>query len=129
MCLDAFLHIFTVLPLRIFVSIISGVISLALWLFGAKRKWSPVLWPDILKGLMMIVACAGVYLVDSSRLYHSIRGQSTLKLYVIYNVLEVADKLCASFGLDVMDSFSSGTGMPFGLLPHFLLTVFYLCNP
>lgn len=85
-----------------------------------------MLWTDVLKGLMLVVACAGVQLVDSSRLYHSIRGQSTLKLYVIYNVLEVADKLCASFGLDVMDSFSGGSGMPFGPIPHLLLTVLYL---
>lgn len=41
---------------------------------------------------------------DSSRLYHLFRGQTVLKLYVIYNLLEVFDKLCCSFGEDIFDS-------------------------
>lgn len=28
--------------------------------------------------------------VDASRLYHSVRGQAVIKLYVIFNVLEVS---------------------------------------
>lgn len=60
-------------------------------------------------------------LTDASRIYHSIRGQDTIKLYVIFNALEVsngsscsqgnrdvdlyqiADRLCASIGQDVLD--------------------------
>ena len=59
-------------------------------------------------------------LTDASRIYHSIRGQDTVKLYVIFNALEVsfdsilstignadryqiADRLCASIGQDVLD--------------------------
>ena len=30
-------------------------------------------------------------LTDASRIYHSIRGQDTIKLYVIFNALEVSD--------------------------------------
>lgn len=29
-------------------------------------------------------------LTDASRIYHSIRGQDTIKLYVIFNALEVS---------------------------------------
>lgn len=46
-------------------------------------------------------------LIDASRLYHTIRGQSVIKLYVIFNVLEILDKLCCSIGLDIIDSFFS----------------------
>ena len=40
---------------------------------------------------------------DPSRMYHGIRGQSAIKLYVIYNVLEVCDRLLAAVGQDVLE--------------------------
>ena len=36
--------------------------------------------------------------IDMSQAYHSVRNQAMLKLYVIFNLLEIFDKLCASFG-------------------------------
>jgi hypothetical protein len=44
---------------------------------------------DILKGLLLILTCTILMYFDASMMYHSIRGQATIKLYVIYNVLEV----------------------------------------
>ena len=44
---------------------------------------------DILKGLLMIFTCTILMYFDASRMYHWIRGQAAIKLYVIYNVLEV----------------------------------------
>lgn len=40
---------------------------------------------------------------DASRMYHSIRGQAAIKLYVIYNVLEVCDRLFSALGQDVLE--------------------------
>lgn len=40
---------------------------------------------------------------DASRMYHSIRGQAAIKLYVIYNVLEVCDRLLSAVGQDVLE--------------------------
>lgn len=60
-------------------------------------------------------------LFDSSNLYHSIRSQSTLKLYVIFNVLEVLDKLFSSFGLDLIDSFFSQSS---SVAIYFLTTIY-----
>lgn len=45
---------------------------------------------DILKGLLMISTCMILMRFDASRMYHWIRGQAAIKLYVIYNVLEVS---------------------------------------
>lgn len=45
---------------------------------------------DILKGLLMVSTCIVLMLFDASRMYHWIRGQAAIKLYVIYNVLEVS---------------------------------------
>lgn len=46
---------------------------------------------DILKGTLMISTCIILMYFDASRVYHWIRGQAAIKLYVIYNVLEVSD--------------------------------------
>jgi len=44
---------------------------------------------DILKGLLILFSCTILMYFDASRMYHGIRGQAAIKLYVIYNVLEV----------------------------------------
>lgn len=58
---------------------------------------------DILKGLLMIATCSVLMYFDASRMYHWIRGQAAIKLYVIYNVLEVSDRLFAALGQDVLE--------------------------
>ncbi|RJE20178.1 cytomegalovirus gH-receptor family protein [Aspergillus sclerotialis] len=58
---------------------------------------------DILKGLLMITTCTVLMYFDASRMYHWIRGQAAIKLYVIYNVLEVSDRLFAAIGQDVLE--------------------------
>lgn len=132
MCLDAFLYNFTILPLRIMLAFAALSVNVVLRILCVRRLRLPCSWPDLLKGLMMICATYGIQKVNASRLYHSIRGQSTLKLYVIYNVLEVADKLCCSFGLDILDSFYSkqapGTDRKLKPVPHFLLAIVYVCT-
>jgi hypothetical protein len=40
---------------------------------------------------------------DASRMYHSIRGQAAIKLYVIYNVIEVFDRLLSAIGQDILE--------------------------
>jgi hypothetical protein len=44
---------------------------------------------DLLQGAVIICSCMILMKLDASRMYHSIRGQAAMKLYVIYNVLEV----------------------------------------
>lgn len=44
---------------------------------------------DLLQGAVIICSCIILMKFDASRMYHSIRGQAAIKLYVIYNVLEV----------------------------------------
>ncbi|OJD12273.1 hypothetical protein AJ78_07102 [Emergomyces pasteurianus Ep9510] len=58
---------------------------------------------DILKGLLMIGTCLILMYFDASRVYHWIRGQAAIKLYVIYNVLEVGDRLLSAIGQDVLE--------------------------
>ena len=38
-----------------------------------------------------------------SIIYHFIRGQEVIKLYVLFSVLEICDKLLYSFGADMLE--------------------------
>ncbi|OBT55541.1 hypothetical protein VE04_04275 [Pseudogymnoascus sp. 24MN13] len=64
---------------------------------------SPYHKADILQGLVIIFSCIILMQLDASRMYHSIRGQAAMKLYVIYNVLEVGDRLLAAVGQDILE--------------------------
>ncbi|PCH43740.1 DUF747-domain-containing protein [Wolfiporia cocos MD-104 SS10] len=100
-CLDSFLYTFTILPIRF---------TLASWrlLLNTFSRSAPPLPPsqkaDILRTLLLITSVITLApLTDASKIYHSIRGQDTIKLYVIFNALEIADRLCASIGQDILD--------------------------
>jgi hypothetical protein len=58
---------------------------------------------DLLKGFLIISTCIILMRFDASRMYHWIRGQAAIKLYVIYNVLEVSDRLLSAIGQDVLE--------------------------
>ena len=51
---------------------------------------------DLLQGLVVLFSCLVLLRLDASRMYHGIRGQAAIKLYVIYNVLEVSVVLFAT---------------------------------
>jgi hypothetical protein len=44
---------------------------------------------DLLQGAVIICSSLALMNIDASRMYHFIRAQSAMKLYVIYNLLEV----------------------------------------
>ncbi|KAJ3414026.1 hypothetical protein HDV05_007151 [Chytridiales sp. JEL 0842] len=136
-CFDSFLYIFTILPFRIVIAV--GAMLRAM-LFKGKHMMSAQK-VDIMKGSLVIMCCMMLEYVDASRLYHSVRGQATIKLYVIFNVLEICDKLCSAFGHDILDSlFSKATVTPeqrlstptatarrrIGRVTHFLVALVYV---
>lgn len=63
---------------------------------GPGSGWDVALWG------MFVVVVTLLTFIDSSALYHAIRGQSTLKLYVIYNFLEIVDRLLSALGSDAV---------------------------
>ncbi|KAL5053193.1 hypothetical protein RYX36_033875, partial [Vicia faba] len=95
-CFNSFLSLLTVMPTRVVMIV---------WKLLKTRKFkrlSPVELSDF--GYFIIMACGITVLqqIDINFIYHIIRGQATIKLYVIYNVLEVFDKLCQIFNGDVL---------------------------
>ena len=86
-CLDSFMYTFTILPIRF---------TLAFWrlLLNTFSRHTSPLPPsqkaDILRAFLLVVSIIILApLTDASKLYHFIRGQDTIKLYVIFNALEV----------------------------------------
>ncbi|GAB5570926.1 transmembrane anterior posterior transformation protein 1 homolog [Prionailurus iriomotensis] len=69
-----------------------------------RRLLQPAQVCDILKGVILVICYFMMHYVDYSMMYHLIRGQSVIKLYIIYNMLEVADRLFSSFGQDILDA-------------------------
>ncbi|KAI8089470.1 eukaryotic membrane protein family-domain-containing protein [Halteromyces radiatus] len=116
-CLDSFLYTFTILPLRFALAfyhyllyIYANIKILTTQNGGRYMRLRPSQKCDLLKGLLIVITCVMMSYLDPSRLYHSIRGQAVLKLYVVLNVLEVCDKLCCSVGVDILDAlFSKST--------------------
>ncbi|KAG0035228.1 hypothetical protein BGZ81_011272 [Podila clonocystis] len=113
-CLDSFLYNFTILPARFVLA------TIALFRYIFSRTWFSKSSErirlkssqkcDLIKVTLVVVACTILQSVDASRTYHFIRGQNAMKLYAIFNCLEIFDRLCCSFGQDILDSlFSKST--------------------
>ena len=71
---------------------------------------------DILKVLIILVCCYAMSYVDTSMLYHMIKSQSVIKLYLMYNMIEVADRL---FRFVLKSSFSCPFYPTFQVLSRF----------
>lgn len=60
---------------------------------------------DLTRTIILVV---GIWLfnmfVDVSEVYHFIRAQSMMKLYVVFNMLEIFERLWRSLGRDALDS-------------------------
>jgi len=109
---------------------------------------------DVLRGLIYICSLIALnHFGQMSRAYHYIRGEAMIKLYVIFNILEVGvaamcvvclcvwchsracaaqilSKLCASVGQDAFDSLyrtTRDTPRSYGSLAgHFVVTLVYV---
>lgn len=125
-CLDEFLFLFTLLPIRCATAALRGAFACLRWVFGPfvnhpgasrrgnlRKDCQPFRASTIIDFMhMSIFVFTSLLLssVDISSVYHSIRGQSVIKLYVVFNVMEIFDRLCCSFGVDILDSLGWTTG-------------------
>lgn len=128
-CADAFLSVLTLLPVRF---------TLAAGFLGARmlrrRRLQPAEACDLLKGLVLLGTWLLAAQVDTSMLYHIVKSQSVIKLYIFFNMLEVADKLFSSFGQDILDALLWTATEPrrrrahrrLGLLAHLTLALAYV---
>jgi len=88
---------------------------------------------DVMKGIILVSVSLVIQNINTSVIYHLVRVQSVIKLYVVYNMLEIADKLLASLGQDILDAlYWTGTESRtrrrehFGVIPHLILSAVYI---
>ncbi|EEB05869.1 ER protein folding protein [Schizosaccharomyces japonicus yFS275] len=110
-CVDCFLYIFVLFPFRLvmtFFMLFLNFLSM-LWSFirirprNHKFHLSLCQKTDILKFLLVCLTARLLHNFDASRVYHVIRAQAAIRFYVLYNLLEVVDRLCSAFGQDLLD--------------------------
>ncbi|RDA90496.1 hypothetical protein CP533_3030 [Ophiocordyceps camponoti-saundersi (nom. inval.)] len=97
---------------------------------------SPFHKADLLQGAVIVCSSLALMTLDASRMYHLVRAQSAIKLYVIFNILEVGDRLLSALGQDILECLfsaetlsrnASGRSKVFVPLAMFLLALVYNC--
>jgi len=134
-CLDSFLFVFTFLPIRFLTAMVKLVFRLPLSVLRLYhgRLLFPAEIIDLLKGFVIGICVYVMSYIDTSMMYHMIKSQSVIKLYLFYNMLEVGDRLFSAFGQDTIDALFWTATEPrgrkrehIGVLAHFLLTIVYV---
>jgi len=140
-CLDSFLFVFTFLPIRFLTALIKLFFKIPLYFLRLYRPLhGRLLFPaeiiDLLKGFIIGVCVYVMSYIDTSMMYHLIKSQSVIKLYLFYNMLEVGDRLFSALGQDTIDALFWTATEPrpngrrkrehLGVLAHFLLTIVYV---
>lgn len=60
-------------------------------LSSSSRLLEPAQIIDIVKGLVMLGCAVPMCFMDISVVYHTVRAQAAIKLYMFFNMLEVMD--------------------------------------
>ena len=87
----------------------------------------------VILALLFTLCIYTLFLFDISIVYHWIRQQQTIKLYVIFNILEILEKLCCSFGSEILYALyfhlSNSHSFPPSLhLRNSFIAFFYCCS-
>ncbi|KAF5270315.1 hypothetical protein FQR65_LT05503 [Abscondita terminalis] len=137
-CTDSFLFVYSFLPLRFILALWAFITRPIAKCFGFKEESRrSILYPaeicDLLKGTMIILCSAMMFYIDTNMMYHLIKSQSVIKLYIFYNMLEVADRLFSAFGQDIIDALFWTATEPrykrrehLGVIPHLLFAIAYV---
>jgi len=104
-CLDTFLYVWTFLPIRIALALIQAIGTLFHFRTSTRsRLFEPAQMIDLIKGFVLIGCGIPMAFMDISVVYHTVRAQAAIKLYMFFNMLEVSDRLLSSFGQDTLDA-------------------------
>jgi len=109
-CVDSFLYVLTILPIRFIWSILLLLRYGVIRSFKSEVPVGPFRFHR--RHSYQLVQVAIIYTIyrfvllpiSIGKLYHWIRGQAMIKLYVIIAMLEVFDRLLCSLGQDCLES-------------------------
>ncbi|CAH2084788.1 unnamed protein product [Euphydryas editha] len=135
-CADSLLFVYTFLPLRFVMAFWSFVNRLFRQCFGfysRKTILKPAETCDVLKGFILLICSILMCYIDTNMMYHLVKSQSVMKLYIFYNMLEVGDRLFSAFGQDTIDALFWTATEPrdrkrehLGVIPHLLFAMTYV---
>uniref|UniRef100_A0A1B6JC50 TAPT1-like protein n=2 Tax=Homalodisca liturata TaxID=320908 RepID=A0A1B6JC50_9HEMI len=136
-CADSYLFVYTFLPVRFILAVWALVTRPICSCFGYRSSSKSLLKPaeicDLLKVAIVVLCTVFMFCIDTSMMYHLIKSQSVIKLYIFYNMLEVGDRLFSALGQDLIDSLFWTATEPrgrkrdhIGVLPHFVFVVIYV---
>ncbi|XP_039282241.1 protein TAPT1 homolog [Nilaparvata lugens] len=134
-CADSFLFVYTFLPMRFLIAFWALITRPITTCFRKKSQTylKPAEICDLLKVSILIIASCMLFYVDTSMVYHLIKSQSVIKLYIFYNMLEVGDRLFSAFGQDIIDALFWTATEPrdrkrehLGLIPHHTFAIIYV---
>ena len=100
--LDSFLFYVTILPLRAIYAL--GLCLCSIFSYKAYLKVHGRNLHDIVQVGIFLTCTLLLTQVEMSRAYHTLRAQSFLKLYVIFNLFDILDKLLCALGQGIYDS-------------------------
>ena len=105
-CTDAFLYVLTFLPIKFVWSLICLVATIVRpgKGMGICRFHRRHLYQLLQMGVCVFSYFFVLKPISMGVLYHYIRGQAMLKLYVLIAIVEVFDRLLCSLGQDALDS-------------------------
>ncbi|KAF9423544.1 hypothetical protein HW555_001099 [Spodoptera exigua] len=108
-CADSLLFVYTFLPLRFIMAIwtlFSRLFRKCFGFYSNSRKsiLKPAETCDMLKGFILVICSILMCYIDTNMMYHLVKSQSVMKLYIFYNMLEVGDRLFSAFGQDTIDA-------------------------
>ncbi|CAI4038610.1 hypothetical protein SMKI_05G2210 [Saccharomyces mikatae IFO 1815] len=130
--LDCFLYYFTVLPIRLIKGYVKQFKSYRQHYRLQQRSGHKhiISFRYIITSreykercMIFIIMTSSILLskLDTSKLYHRIKRQSAMKLYMLFSVLEMADKMLASLGQSLLIVLLSRRNSQRILLHKFLL--------
>ncbi|CAG4930907.1 unnamed protein product [Colias eurytheme] len=137
-CADSLLFIYTFLPLRFIMAFWSFLERLFRRCFGfCSNSHRSILKPaetcDVLKGFILLICSILMCYIDTNMMYHLVKSQSVMKLYIFYNMLEVGDRLFSAFGQDTIDALFWTATEPrdrkrehLGVIPHLIFAMIYV---
>ncbi|TPP61180.1 Membrane proteinTapt1 CMV receptor [Fasciola gigantica] len=118
-CLDHLLVIYTFLPIRCTLTVLKLIFSwfrnLLLFPLKTVTRAPPSMGNpddrllysheirDWIRFSLLIICTVVLVQIDTSVIYHEIRTQSVVKIYIFFNLLEVADRLLSAVCQDALD--------------------------
>ncbi|VVC96755.1 unnamed protein product [Leptidea sinapis] len=137
-CADSLLFVYTFLPIRFIMAFWSFLDRLlrrciGFYPYTNRSILKPAETCDVLKGFILLICSILMCYIDTNMMYHLVKSQSVMKLYIFYNMLEVGDRLFSAFGQDTIDALFWTATEPrdrkrehLGVIPHLIFAMIYV---